>query len=100
MKTKQILFVIVIFCFTHSISAQTMHEAIQNGELDQVKSLVESNSELLIKKYTIDSTINYFMPKEVSPLFDAVLYSRYEIIEYFIEQGVDLFSCFAKEREN
>lgn len=90
MKTKQILFVIVIFCCTHNIFAQTMHSAIKNGELDQVKSLVETNSELLLEKYTIDSTINYFMPKEVSPLFDAVLYSRYEIIEYFIEKGVDL----------
>lgn len=90
MKTKQIFFVIVIFCCTHNIFAQTMHEAIKNGELDQVKTLVENNSELLLNKYTIDSTINHFMPKEVSPLFDAVLYSRYEIIEYFIEKGVDL----------
>lgn len=90
MKTKQLLFLIAILYCTHSISAQTMHLAIKNGELDQVKSLVESNSELLIKKYTIDSTINYFMPREVSPLFDAVLYSRSEIVEYFIEKGVDL----------
>jgi ankyrin repeat protein len=67
-----------------------MHLAIKNGELNQVKSLVESNSELLLQKYTIDSKINNFMPREVSPLFDAVLYSRYEIVEYFIKKGVDL----------
>ena len=90
MKTKQLIFAVALLLCTQLVFAQTMHLAIKNGELDQVKLLVDNNSELLIEKYTIDTTINYFMPKEISPLFDAVLYGRYEIIEYLIEKGVDL----------
>lgn len=85
-----VLMILLFIVITISLNAQTLHLAIKNGELDQVKSLIESNSEFLLKKYTIDSTINYFMPREISPLFDAVLYNRYEIVEYFIEKGVDL----------
>ncbi len=46
---------------------------------------------LLNTKYKIEKPIPIVrMPSDITPLFDAVLYGRYEIIKYFIEEGVDL----------
>ncbi|MCK4798242.1 MAG: ankyrin repeat domain-containing protein, partial [Spirochaetes bacterium] len=46
---------------------------------------------LLNTKYKIEKPMPIIrMAEEVTPLFDAVLYGRYEIIKYFIENGVDL----------
>jgi ankyrin repeat protein len=89
MKTKQMLCIIIILIFTHCIFAQSIHDAIKSGNLEQVKSLIEKEPELLTKKYTIETPIR-LMPTEISPLFDAVLYGRFEIIKYLIEKGVDL----------
>ncbi len=87
---KKYLFVFGILIFiTNSSYSQTIHDEIKNGNFNNLKSLIEKDPELLIKKYKIETPVNW-MPEEISPLFDAVLYGRYDIIEYLIEKGVDL----------
>jgi ankyrin repeat protein len=89
MKLKHLFILSVILICTHGIFAQTIHDAIKNGNLEQVKSLIEKESQLLTQKYNTETPVR-FMPTEVSPLFDAVLYGRSEIIRLLIEKGVDL----------
>ncbi|MEN8155069.1 MAG: ankyrin repeat domain-containing protein [Acidobacteriota bacterium] len=89
LKSK-VIFIILVF-LSLSLYSQTMHEAIKKGDLQEVKSLVKGNRSLLSARYKIEKPMPIIrMAEEVSPLFDAVLYGRYEIIKYFIEEGVDL----------
>ena len=87
MKMKQLVLIISLIHCTH-LFAQSMHDAIKSGDIKSVQTLIESDAELLSKKYTIEKPINRFTPKEISPLFDAIQYGRYEIVEYLIIIGI------------
>ncbi len=91
MNLKTIVLLIILVFLTVSLYSQTMHEAIKKGDLQEVKSLVKADEYLINIKYKIEKPMPIiWMAEEVTPLFDAVLYGRYEIIKYFIKQGVDL----------
>jgi len=91
MKVKTITVIVTLFLLIGGLSAQTMHEAIKKGNLQDVKSLVKADRSILNKTYKIEPPIPIpRMPTNITPLFDAVHYGRYEIVKYFIMQGVDL----------
>ncbi len=91
MNTKPMSIIAILFLLIGGLCAQTMHEAIQTGDLQRVKSLINDNKSLLNTRYQIEKPMPIIrMTEAVTPLFDAVLYGRYEIINYFIEKGVDL----------
>jgi len=91
MNIKPITIIVILFLLIGGLPAQTMHEAIKKGDLQEVKSLLKVDELLLNKTYKIEPPIPIqWMPSDITPLFDAVLYGRYEIIKYFIKEGVDL----------
>ena len=91
MNLKTIVIFIVLAFLTLGLSSQTIHEAIKKGNLHEVKSLVKADESLLNTKYQIEKPIPIVrMLSDITPLFDAVLYGRYEIVKYFIKEGVDL----------
>lgn len=91
MKVKSITIIVILFLLIGGLSAQTMHDAINKGDLQEVKSLVKADKSILNKTYKIEPPIPIpRMPTDITPLFDAVIYGRYEIIKYFIKKGVDL----------
>jgi len=91
MNIKMFSTIAVLFLWISGLPAQTMHDAIKKGDLHEVKSLVNSDRSLLSTRYEIKKPMPIIrMKEEVTPLFEAVLYGRDEIIQYFIEEGVDL----------
>lgn len=85
------LLLLILFTLSAGLSAQTMHKAIKKGDLKQVKAIVKADRKQLTERYDIEKPLPIVrMRGKVTPLFDAVLYGRYEIIKYFIEQRVDL----------
>jgi len=90
MKIKQIIIVILVISCPQILLAQTMHEAIKKGDLKELKALVENDSDLLTKKYPIENPLHIWATKEISPLYDAILYGGSEMLQYILEKGVDL----------
>ncbi len=91
MNLKTIVIFMILFFLSLSLFSQTMHEAIKKGDLHEVKALIKADESFLTTKYKIESPVPIpRMPSDITPLLDAVIYGRYEIIKYFIKKGVDL----------
>lgn len=63
----------------HAVVAK-LHKAIQDGDLDTVKSLLASDPDLLEKRNEVDYT----------PLFTAVRYNQTDILKFLIDSGANI----------
>jgi len=90
MKKLKLIIINTILLCPQLLLSQTMHDAIKADDLKMMKSLLKNDSELLTKKYPIEKPFNIWSAKEISPLYDAILYGRSEMVQYLIEKGVDL----------
>jgi ankyrin repeat protein/L-ascorbate metabolism protein UlaG (beta-lactamase superfamily) len=79
-KTIIILIIIILFFFTVTLLGSDIHDAIQKGDVAQVKTLISSNKELIHMK----------SDKGQTPLHIAVQNGSQEIVEFLIAQGADI----------
>ncbi|MFC1492503.1 ankyrin repeat domain-containing protein [candidate division KSB1 bacterium] len=77
---KSISSLILILLYSHSLFAQDIFQAVNNGNLDSVKVLIEDNPDLLYKLH----------PNLGTPLHNAVWINNKAIIAYLIEKGAPL----------
>ncbi|MDH5744262.1 MAG: ankyrin repeat domain-containing protein [Candidatus Aminicenantes bacterium] len=79
-KTIFILVILILLFFAVVLLGNDIHDAVQNGDLTKVKTLISNNKEL----------INMKSEKGLTPLHLAVQNGSQEIVEFLISQGADI----------
>ncbi len=80
-KTKLMISFCVLFFYVISSFGQNVEMAIVMGDIEQVKSIVEKNPDVMI---------NTIGPSKLSLLAFAASMENRDIVEYFIEKGMDV----------
>ena len=82
MSSKKIiiLVILILFLFVVTLLGSDIHDAIQKGDVAQVKTLISNNKELIQMK----------SDKGQTPLHLAVQTGGQEIVEFLISQGADI----------
>ncbi len=78
-STKTVFLLISLFLFS-ALSAAEIHDAVKNGDLEKVKSLVEIDSQFVDLK---DSN-------GMTPLMWAAQKMKYELLKYLVTKGADV----------
>ena len=81
MRHKNFIFILTfIMLFGYQLTAQDIHQAIQQGNLDLVKSILISNPGLLEMRNE----------NNLTPLLSAAIQGNIEIARFLIEKGADV----------
>ncbi len=78
---KKIIFLLLaLIIFVKLTLAQEIHEAVQQGDLERVRKLVEENAEWIHHRTTEGDT----------PLYSCAAYGHIKIAEFLIEKGANI----------
>ncbi|MHC9540413.1 MAG: ankyrin repeat domain-containing protein [Vulcanimicrobiota bacterium] len=79
---------------------ETIHEAVQWGDFDRVKEILEKDPEVVNSRADVKRSrfIEDSSEEDMAPLHVAVSYNRFEIAEYLITKGADIAAKSKKRR--